>query len=104
MVTVVEIIEDVGGGAIVVIAIIAGSAAQDDGGGRQAAVVEAGVDTREASIRGEEGIHVIMRRDGGVRGGDAPPCLLHGGDVAPVAELRELRKWLFMVRGGERRS
>ena len=89
MVTIIEVEEEVSGGPIVII-VIAGSAAQDDRGRRQAAIVEAGVDTREASIRGEEGVQVGMRHDRGMRGGDAPPCLLHGGDVAPVAELREL--------------
>ena len=89
LVTIIEVEEEVGGGPIVII-VIAWSAAQDDRGRRQAAVGEAGVDTWEASIGGEEGIQVGMRLDRGVRGGDALPRLLHGGDVAPVAKLREL--------------
>lgn len=60
LVTIIEVEEEVGGGPIVII-VIAGSAAQDDRGRRQAAVGEAGVDTWEASIRGEEGIQVSMR-------------------------------------------
>ena len=90
LVTIIEVEEEVSGGPIVVIIVVAGSAAQDDRGRRQAAVREAGVDTWEASIRREEGIQVGMRLNRGVRCGDALPRLLHGGDMAPVAELREL--------------
>ena len=66
LVTIIEVEEEVSGGPIVVIVVVAGSAAQDDRGRRQAAVGEAGVDTWEASIRGEEGIQVSMRLDRGV--------------------------------------
>ena len=90
LVTIIEVEEEVSGGSVIIIVVIAWSAAQDDRGRRQAAVGEAGVDTWEASIGGEEGIQVGMRLDRGVRGGDALPRLLHGGDVAPVAKLREL--------------
>ena len=65
MVTIIEVEEEVSGGPIVII-VIAGSAAQDDRGRRQAAVGEAGADTWEASIGGEEGIQVSMRLDRGV--------------------------------------
>jgi hypothetical protein len=66
LVTIIEVEEEVSGGSVIIIVVIAWSAAQDDRGRRQAAVGEAGVDTWEASIRGEEGIQVSMRLDRGV--------------------------------------